>query len=487
MNFNLNKIVKEWSYRVHDGMPDIKDPLHMVELQQVLYERKYPRKFIETLLNRLREEQRKFGDIWQTDSGKWAGLKRGEDSPEYGMDSKEAAQTYVHGQEVPDKKEKEKGTEEPEGSEASKKAVEYKKEKKERQEAIQRQQATARQALEATDLSPETIESMVKGMYRDSIKGHFTKDMMEQNNVSNKTFSNRDASNEVLGILSANDDLEKFDNYDRPSFEALGKSGNLVDTFKKSGMSYESIQQLLSMAGKESGRGVGKMEVGLATLVGDVKMAAAGAGDLDWGGKYLEVKGSAARLGGRDRVFPGDFNNSALGQLATQFNVPRNIVTGSEGRQIDKTMMVSLISGIANHPDVDLNEVREAVIEFERVAHPNGNGEKYFTEDVLKDPVKLRKALAKNLVANYVADHGVEHLIFGNTNELLKKKDKPWADGSGEKIVDDDGKVYYTKPNPKFGSFFSFTPEEADSLIENGDIRFGNVGLHNLDPSIGKP
>ena len=46
MSFNLNNIVKEWSYRVHDGMPDMKNPLHMVKLQQVLHERKYPKKFI---------------------------------------------------------------------------------------------------------------------------------------------------------------------------------------------------------------------------------------------------------------------------------------------------------------------------------------------------------------------------------------------------------------------------------------------------------
>ena len=57
MNFNLNKIVKEWSYRAHDGMPDVKNPLHIVELQSLLYEMKYPRKFIEGLLRRLREER----------------------------------------------------------------------------------------------------------------------------------------------------------------------------------------------------------------------------------------------------------------------------------------------------------------------------------------------------------------------------------------------------------------------------------------------
>ncbi len=57
MNFNLNKIVEEWSYRVHDGIPDVKNPLHIIELQSLLHEMKYPRKFIEGLLRRLRESE----------------------------------------------------------------------------------------------------------------------------------------------------------------------------------------------------------------------------------------------------------------------------------------------------------------------------------------------------------------------------------------------------------------------------------------------
>ena len=60
------------------------------------------------------------------------------------------------------------------------------------------------------------------------------------------------------------------------------------------------------MKGAESGRGVGKGEMGLATLCGDIKMAAAGAGDLNWEGKSLEVKGTNARLGGRDKAISLD-------------------------------------------------------------------------------------------------------------------------------------------------------------------------------------
>ena len=40
MGFNINQIVKEWSYRVHDGMPDIKNSLHMVQLRELLREYK---------------------------------------------------------------------------------------------------------------------------------------------------------------------------------------------------------------------------------------------------------------------------------------------------------------------------------------------------------------------------------------------------------------------------------------------------------------
>jgi hypothetical protein len=96
---NLNKIVKEWSYRVHDGIPDVKNPLHMVELQRVLHEKKYPRKFIEALLSRLREEKRESGTVWKTAAGNWRSKNPQGDPQSFGRD-KDKADKWATGEKV---------------------------------------------------------------------------------------------------------------------------------------------------------------------------------------------------------------------------------------------------------------------------------------------------------------------------------------------------------------------------------------------------
>ena len=32
----IEKILKEWSYNVHDGMPDINNPLHIANLKETM-------------------------------------------------------------------------------------------------------------------------------------------------------------------------------------------------------------------------------------------------------------------------------------------------------------------------------------------------------------------------------------------------------------------------------------------------------------------
>ena len=55
-NMNLiDKILEEWAYRVHDGMPNPKNPLHMIHLEETLNELKLPRKVSEKLLQNLRQ------------------------------------------------------------------------------------------------------------------------------------------------------------------------------------------------------------------------------------------------------------------------------------------------------------------------------------------------------------------------------------------------------------------------------------------------
>ena len=50
----IEKILTEWAYRVHDGMPNPKNPMHMIHLEETLNELRLPRKVTEKLLNNLR-------------------------------------------------------------------------------------------------------------------------------------------------------------------------------------------------------------------------------------------------------------------------------------------------------------------------------------------------------------------------------------------------------------------------------------------------
>ena len=46
----IDEILVEWAYRAHDGMPNPKNPLHLVELQNSLNELRIPRRVAEKLL-----------------------------------------------------------------------------------------------------------------------------------------------------------------------------------------------------------------------------------------------------------------------------------------------------------------------------------------------------------------------------------------------------------------------------------------------------
>ena len=50
----INKLLRDWSYRVHDGMPNHKNPVHLIDLKNLMLEQGYSFDVIETLLNNLR-------------------------------------------------------------------------------------------------------------------------------------------------------------------------------------------------------------------------------------------------------------------------------------------------------------------------------------------------------------------------------------------------------------------------------------------------
>ena len=55
MNNLIDKILTEWSYRVHNGMPNPKNPLHIIELEHSLNELKLPKPVVKKVLEKVRK------------------------------------------------------------------------------------------------------------------------------------------------------------------------------------------------------------------------------------------------------------------------------------------------------------------------------------------------------------------------------------------------------------------------------------------------
>ena len=53
MDYNIDNILTEWSYRVPTGIIDLKDPYHIVVLGNILKEGKYPPGFASKMLEKV--------------------------------------------------------------------------------------------------------------------------------------------------------------------------------------------------------------------------------------------------------------------------------------------------------------------------------------------------------------------------------------------------------------------------------------------------
>ena len=53
----LDKILTEWAYRVHDGMPNPKNPLHIVQLRESMEYLQIPERVIDGFVNNLTEQK----------------------------------------------------------------------------------------------------------------------------------------------------------------------------------------------------------------------------------------------------------------------------------------------------------------------------------------------------------------------------------------------------------------------------------------------
>jgi hypothetical protein len=262
--------------------------------------------------------------------------------------------------------------------------------------------------------------------------------------ITDSTVEGAQAPKALFGILSDNDDLDNFQRYvdsGQILFKDLGVNGNLISKLKTSGLSTDSITRIINFGGYEGGRGVGKAEVGLALFIKDVGMMTGGKGDLSWGGKYLEVKGTKGRLGKRDGSV------ESTGKL---FDILEEL--GYDN--FDKPH--EFIAYAATQGDE--GEVFNAAQQFLAKLYPDAKGKinSLISRQNIKDPNELRKAIQKLYMWNYTFNEGVEHFIFVNTGNA-----------------------------GTFGSYYSMSPEALADFIDASPTRFsGPVRMSNTAPQV---
>ena len=287
---------------------------------------------------------------------------------------------------------------------------------------------------------PEAVEYLNRYVNSRRFRGPFNEYIAKQN-IDSGTLEDTNAPDAIFNILSKNGDLEKYmENLDKlPGFGSLGSKGNLVAALD-SIVSAESANALIRLGGTEGGRGVGKAELGLATLCKDVQMMKGEAGDLNWNG-YLEVKGTAARLGKRDHEFTG---GKKLIELATA----NEIEDVTQGR-----------TSLYNAPEILASELLKKGVNQQTIlaALKDDFGQVY--SDQALNLVKNIKDLAVEMrlayFTNYWFKEGVKHIIFVATG------------GSG------------------FGNYLSLNYEQAISYIKQNPTSFCSpIRYNQLAPQV---
>jgi len=267
---------------------------------------------------------------------------------------------------------------------------------------------------------------------------------LDKQNLTETTISEGDVRKFIMQILSKHNDVATYAQYiETPvALSTIGNTGMLIEKVAETTkLKPETVRDLINLIGTESGRGVGRGEIALATIFDDVSMSAS-KGDLDWNGKYLEAKGTNARLGKRDRA-ASNFNKTPLGQLATQYD--------KSDKRID-----TLIANLANEPGANSEDVFDALKTFAKVEYPHSTIINILDNINLNDSRGVRKALTKIYFDNYANHEGVDYFVFVNTSR-----------------------------NRYFSRYIIFSTDQISTLIDKNIIKAGAITTLDLDPSLG--
>jgi hypothetical protein len=120
MNKLIDKILTEWAYRVHDGMPNVKNPMHILQLKESMEAMELPKDFIFEFIQNLFEDKKEVPDEVKK-KAKQMGLiwkrvgygKKGQKGITHKIDYEKGKLVPVDGEEKPEKSTDDGGEEKP--------------------------------------------------------------------------------------------------------------------------------------------------------------------------------------------------------------------------------------------------------------------------------------------------------------------------------------------------------------------------------------
>ena len=283
-------------------------------------------------------------------------------------------------------------------------------------------------------------------------------------NITEATLTDKNAIEGIANILQTNGVAGNFVDYIKSplKFTSMSRSGNLIDIISGDLEQYDIpksvIVELMQFEGTEGGRGVGQCELGLATLFKDVSDRD-DHGDLSLNGEYLEVKGSKARLGGRDVAVAG-FEQTKLGQLAVNREFEGSPTKGGLKYNIAETIVNLKRLGTED------GALKDAVDEFVKNNYSDANCGSCPTFSDLK---RVRIYLETCYYMNYAIKEKVAHFIFVNT-------------GTSKKV----GSEVKT-PTANFGQYIIFKAGDIPAYINSRSLSCSTITSLNVYPSVGAP
>ena len=350
-------------------------------------------------------------------------------------------------------------------------------------EFIQNIQELAKSGL----LSAEDISFFNKRMtekpFREKIIGH-----LSSSNINDETMATINVPEAIFTYVSNRDCFKQFVNYiDSPlTLSNIPGSGNMFSIFSKTKLPSEFILDLIELNGMEGGRGVGKGELFLSCMFSDVQQSGdESAGDCTWNGQYLEVKGTGARLGGRDdnidqlpkdivdTLVQTEFGNKLLDEHAAKSKGQTYSSGAAIGDIIQNVWQFAQAIDKREKSDYATSKALNSIQAMMSICYPKTGikcdpnqwdwNEKNWSKSVSSNG--LRAMLTSMYVDNYVRKHDIAFMCLINTH----RDKKHVASGSYPKT---------------YGTYHIFPASKVLDVAMNNPGMTGHVKTRQLGPSL---